>query len=87
MASERGWDESMWKQMAEEIGLAGLIVPERYGGADFGYVELCVVITMIDLYYCLLFFRIFMRFILLASAPMIVKLRFSWSKVSPFLGM
>ena len=43
MASERGWDPVMWKQMAEEIGLAGLIVPDEYGGAALGYVELCIV--------------------------------------------
>ena len=33
MQSSRGWDPDVWKQMAEEIGLAGLIVPESYGGA------------------------------------------------------
>ena len=43
MASERGWDPKVWGQMSEEIGLAGLIVPEEYGGAGFGYVELCIV--------------------------------------------
>jgi alkylation response protein AidB-like acyl-CoA dehydrogenase len=43
MASERGWDPGVWKLMAEQIGLAGLIVPEEYGGAGFGPVELCVV--------------------------------------------
>jgi alkylation response protein AidB-like acyl-CoA dehydrogenase len=43
MSSARGWDPDVWKQMAEEIGLAGLIVPEEYGGAGFGPVELCLV--------------------------------------------
>ena len=40
MASERGFEDATWKQMAEELGLAGLIVPEIHGGADFGAVEL-----------------------------------------------
>jgi alkylation response protein AidB-like acyl-CoA dehydrogenase len=43
MASERGWDPEIWKQMAEQIGLTGLIVPEEHGGAGFGPVELCIV--------------------------------------------
>ncbi len=43
MTSERGWDPELWKQMAEQIGLAGLIVPEQYGGAGFGFIELCIV--------------------------------------------
>ncbi len=43
MATDSGWDAKLWQQMAEQIGLAGLIVPEEHGGAGFGYVELCVV--------------------------------------------
>jgi alkylation response protein AidB-like acyl-CoA dehydrogenase len=43
MASETGWDRDIWNQMAEQMGLAGLIIPEIYGGAGFGYVELLVV--------------------------------------------
>jgi alkylation response protein AidB-like acyl-CoA dehydrogenase len=43
MASERGFDEAVWKQMAEEIGLAGLIIDEAHGGAGMSYVELLVV--------------------------------------------
>ncbi|MFT5444677.1 MAG: alkylation response protein AidB-like acyl-CoA dehydrogenase [Myxococcota bacterium] len=43
MASERGWDSDVWQKMAEQVGLAGLIVPEEHGGAGFGYVELCIV--------------------------------------------
>jgi alkylation response protein AidB-like acyl-CoA dehydrogenase len=43
MATERGFDEEVWQQMAEQVGLTGLIVPEEHGGAGFGYVELCIV--------------------------------------------
>lgn len=43
MKSERGFDPDVWSQMAEQLGLAGLIVPEEYGGAGMGYVELLIV--------------------------------------------
>ena len=42
MASERGWDPAVWKQMAEQMGLAGLIIEEEHGGAGYGYVELLI---------------------------------------------
>jgi alkylation response protein AidB-like acyl-CoA dehydrogenase len=35
-----GYDRSVWKQMAEELGLQGLIVPEPFGGQGFGFLEL-----------------------------------------------
>ena len=34
---------SVWDQMAEQMGLAGLIIPEEHGGAGMSYVELLVV--------------------------------------------
>ncbi len=43
MATESGYDPAVWQQMAEQMGLAGLIIPEEYGGAGYGYVELLVV--------------------------------------------
>ncbi|MCP5043997.1 MAG: acyl-CoA dehydrogenase [bacterium] len=43
MASERGFDDDVWQQLAEQVGLTGLVVPEEHGGADFSYVELCIV--------------------------------------------
>jgi alkylation response protein AidB-like acyl-CoA dehydrogenase len=43
MATESGWDPEVWQQLAEQVGLAGLIIPEEHGGAGFGFVELCVV--------------------------------------------
>ncbi len=42
MASERGFDPEVWRQLAEELGLVGLIIPEEHGGAGFGYVELLI---------------------------------------------
>jgi len=43
MASERGFDSEVWSQMAEQLGLAGLIIPDEHGGAGMSYVELLVV--------------------------------------------
>ncbi|MCA9506410.1 MAG: acyl-CoA dehydrogenase family protein [Myxococcota bacterium] len=43
MASERGHDPGLWRRMAGEIGLAGLVVPEVHGGAGMGPVEALVV--------------------------------------------
>jgi alkylation response protein AidB-like acyl-CoA dehydrogenase len=42
MASERGYDREVWTLLAEQLGLAGLIIPEVHGGAGMGYVELLV---------------------------------------------
>jgi alkylation response protein AidB-like acyl-CoA dehydrogenase len=42
MVSERGYDPEVWKQLAEELGLVGLIIPEQHGGAGFGAVELLI---------------------------------------------
>jgi alkylation response protein AidB-like acyl-CoA dehydrogenase len=33
MASERGYDESLWKLLREQVGAATLVVPEEFGGA------------------------------------------------------
>ncbi|MCY4272155.1 MAG: acyl-CoA/acyl-ACP dehydrogenase [bacterium] len=44
MDTEKGYDDAVWDQMAEQLGLQGLIIPEEYGGSGFGYVELIVVL-------------------------------------------
>jgi len=43
METERGYDPEVWSQMAEQLGLQSLIIPEEFGGQGFGYVELTVV--------------------------------------------
>jgi alkylation response protein AidB-like acyl-CoA dehydrogenase len=43
MATEKGHDEVVWHQMAEQLGLHGIAVPEDYGGAGAGMRELAVV--------------------------------------------
>jgi alkylation response protein AidB-like acyl-CoA dehydrogenase len=43
MATDTGSDPAFWRQAAEELGLQGLIIPERFGGAEATAVELGVV--------------------------------------------
>jgi alkylation response protein AidB-like acyl-CoA dehydrogenase len=43
MATEEGYDASVWNLMAEEMALQGLGIPEAFGGQGFGPVELYVV--------------------------------------------
>jgi alkylation response protein AidB-like acyl-CoA dehydrogenase len=38
--TREGFDRAVWKQMAAEIGLQGLAVPEAFGGQGFGFLEL-----------------------------------------------
>ena len=33
MNSERGYDESLWQMLCEQVGAAALVVPEELGGA------------------------------------------------------
>jgi alkylation response protein AidB-like acyl-CoA dehydrogenase len=44
METERGYDPDVWKQMAEQLGLQSLVIPEEYGGQGFGWVELIIVL-------------------------------------------
>jgi alkylation response protein AidB-like acyl-CoA dehydrogenase len=40
MDTTEGFDPTVWKQLAQELGLVGLTVPEDVGGQGFGFVEL-----------------------------------------------
>jgi len=44
METASGHDPGLWKQMAEELGLQGVHVPEAYGGQGFGFLELGLVL-------------------------------------------
>jgi alkylation response protein AidB-like acyl-CoA dehydrogenase len=44
METEAGYDQAVWKQMAEQLGLQGLTIPEEHGGSGYGYVELIVIL-------------------------------------------
>jgi alkylation response protein AidB-like acyl-CoA dehydrogenase len=43
MSSELGQDKALWHAMAE-IGLPGLVIPERFGGYGFNHVDLAIVL-------------------------------------------
>jgi alkylation response protein AidB-like acyl-CoA dehydrogenase len=44
MDTAQGYDPAVWHQMASQLGLHGLIIPEEFGGSGSGYVELTVVL-------------------------------------------
>lgn len=39
MASQDGYDMTVWRGLADEVGVLGLAIPEEYGGAGLGAVE------------------------------------------------
>jgi len=44
METTEGYDPAVWSQMADQLGLQSLTIPEAYGGSGFSYVELTVVL-------------------------------------------
>jgi alkylation response protein AidB-like acyl-CoA dehydrogenase len=44
METEAGYDEAVWRQMGEQMGLQGLVIPEELGGSGYGYIELIVIL-------------------------------------------
>jgi alkylation response protein AidB-like acyl-CoA dehydrogenase len=44
MESARGYDESLWRLLCEQVGVAALLVPEQYGGAGGGLADAAVVV-------------------------------------------
>jgi alkylation response protein AidB-like acyl-CoA dehydrogenase len=45
MAADDNRDHAVWAQMAGQLGLQGIAVPARYGGAGYGPVELGIVLA------------------------------------------
>jgi alkylation response protein AidB-like acyl-CoA dehydrogenase len=45
ISSGEPYDAEVWKQLTAQLGLAGLTVPESYGGAGAGYSALSVALT------------------------------------------
>ena len=44
METDDGYDAAVWSQMATQLGLQALIIPEEYGGQGASYVELGIVL-------------------------------------------
>ena len=44
METETGYDAAVWSQMAEQLGLQALAIPEEFGGQGYSFVELGVVL-------------------------------------------
>jgi alkylation response protein AidB-like acyl-CoA dehydrogenase len=44
METEAGYDETVWRQMAEQMGLQGLSIPEEFGGSGYTFIELGIVL-------------------------------------------
>jgi alkylation response protein AidB-like acyl-CoA dehydrogenase len=44
METTEGYDPAVWSQMADQLGLQSLTIPEEYGGSGFSYVELIIVL-------------------------------------------
>jgi alkylation response protein AidB-like acyl-CoA dehydrogenase len=43
MDTTEGYDPEIWRQLSDQLALPGIHIPEQYGGAGFGMVELCIV--------------------------------------------
>ena len=44
METDKGYDDAVWSQMGEQMGLQGLAIPEEYGGSGYSFVELGIVL-------------------------------------------
>jgi alkylation response protein AidB-like acyl-CoA dehydrogenase len=44
METTEGYDPAVWKQMANELGLQSIHIPEEFGGQGFTFVELAIVL-------------------------------------------
>jgi alkylation response protein AidB-like acyl-CoA dehydrogenase len=44
METEAGYDQAVWSQMGEQMGLQGLSIPEEFGGSGYSFIELGIVL-------------------------------------------
>ena len=42
--SDHGFDETLWSTLAGEMGFAGLMIPEQFGGSGLGAIEMALVL-------------------------------------------
>ncbi|HEX4431140.1 MAG TPA: acyl-CoA dehydrogenase family protein [Frankiaceae bacterium] len=50
MVSELGFDRGLWEQLSGQLGLAGLAIPEEYGGSGSSASDLAVVMSELGRY-------------------------------------
>ena len=43
MATDAGYDPNVWRQLCNDLALAGVHIPEAYGGQGFSFAELAIV--------------------------------------------
>lgn len=43
MAAGAAGDPAVWRQLSDQLGLPGLVIPERYGGGGFGFRDFALV--------------------------------------------
>ena len=44
METTDGYDKAVWDQMANQLGLQGLAIPEEFGGSGYSFIELGIVL-------------------------------------------
>lgn len=44
METDRGYDSGVWRQMGQQLGLQGILIPERFGGIGGTYVDLAIIL-------------------------------------------
>jgi alkylation response protein AidB-like acyl-CoA dehydrogenase len=44
METDEGYDPKVWQQLAQQLGVTGLTVPEKFGGLGYGAVEQAIVL-------------------------------------------
>ena len=44
MDTDGGYDPKVWQQLAQQLGVTGLTIPEKFGGLGYGAVEQAIVL-------------------------------------------
>ena len=47
ITTETGFNAALWRRMADQLGLQGLLIPVEFGGAGYSYVEMAVVMEQL----------------------------------------
>ena len=44
MESQHTYDPAVWEQLAQQLGLPGIAIPEEYGGSGYGIIEQVIIL-------------------------------------------